>query len=99
MYWCCTASKGKAYNTLLYKSDDPHADYSGDIHLIDDPARYSYLLDLGYNASGAPNVGSAVFLCCWEDPETATEGSVAVSMGDLVAILQMITPGTAVTVY
>ncbi len=99
MYWCATGSNGKKYNTLLYKSDDPTADYSEDEHLVDYPIRYKYLLDLGYNAPGAPYAGNAIFLHCWKDPATPTGGCVAVSEEDMVTILRTVTPGTAVTIY
>ena len=62
MYWCATGSNGKKYNTLIYRSDDPDADYSEDEHLIDYPVVYNYLLDLGYNKAGAPYAGNAIFL-------------------------------------
>ena len=67
MYWCATGSNAKKYNTLLYKSQEPDADYSEDEHLIDYPIRYKYLLDLGYNKAGAPYAGNAIFLHCWKD--------------------------------
>ena len=35
MYWCATGSNAKKYNTLLYKSQEPDADYSEDEHLIE----------------------------------------------------------------
>ncbi|MCR5208440.1 MAG: L,D-transpeptidase family protein [Eubacterium sp.] len=99
MYWCATGSNGKKYNTLLYKSDDPTADYSEDEHLADYPIRYKYLLDLGYNAAGAPYAGNAIFLHCWLDENTPTGGCVAVSEENMVTILKTVTPGTSATIY
>ncbi len=99
MYWCATGSNGKKYNTLIYRSDDPDADYSEDEHLIDYPIVYNYLLDLGYNRAGAPYAGNAIFLHCWRDPDHPTGGCIAVSEEDMIWILQTITPGTSVTIY
>ena len=99
MYWCATGSNGKKYNTLIYRSDDPNADYSEDEHLIDYPIVYNYLLDLGYNKAGAPYAGNAIFLHCWRGPDSPTGGCVAVSEEDMVTILKTITPGTSVTIY
>ncbi|MBQ6000596.1 MAG: L,D-transpeptidase family protein [Clostridia bacterium] len=99
MYWCATGSNGKKYNTLIYRSDDPDADYSEDEHLIDYPIVYNYLLDLGYNRAGAPYAGNAIFLHCWKAPDYPTGGCVAVSEEDMIRILQTITPGTSVTIY
>ena len=99
MYWCATGSNGKNYNTLIYRSDDPDADYSEDEHLIDYPGVYNYLLYLGYNAPGAPYAGNAIFLHCWRGPDSPTGGCVAVSEEDMIKILQTVTPGTAVTIY
>ena len=99
MYWCATGSNGKKYNTLLYRSEDPDADYSEDEHLMDYPIRYKYLLDMGYNKVGAPYAGNAIFLHCWKTPETPTGGCVGVAEESMVTILQTITTGTAITVY
>lgn len=99
MYWCATGSNGKKYNTLIYRSNNPDADYSEDEHLIDYPIVYNYLLDLGYNKAGAPYAGNAIFLHCWRGPDSPTGGCVAVSEEDMVTILKTITPGTSVTIY
>lgn len=99
MYWCATGSNGKKYNTLLYKSDDPDADYSEDEHLMDYPIRYKYLLDLGYNKAGAPYAGNAIFLHCWKGEDIPTGGCVAISEESMIKVLQTITPGTSVTIY
>ena len=88
MYWCATGSNGLKYNTLIYKSDDPTADYSEDEHLIDYPVVYNYLLYLGYNAPGAPYAGNAIFLHCWRGPDSPTGGCVGVAEESMVKILQ-----------
>ena len=75
MYWCATGSNSKNYNKLIYKSDNPDADYSEDEHLIDYPIVYNYLLDLGYNLGGAPYAGNAIFLHCWRGEDSPTGGS------------------------
>ncbi len=99
MYWCGTSSKGKKYNTLIRKSDDPEEDYSGDEHLIDYDISYNYLIDLGYNKYGVPYMGSAIFLHCWKSENTPTAGCVAIEEKNMVKVLQTITPGTIVTIY
>lgn len=99
MYWCATGSNGKKYNTLIYRSDDPDADYSEDEHLMDYPIRYAYLVDLGYNKACAPYAGNAIFLHCWKEPDYPTGGCVAVSEENMVTILQTLKPGTVVTIY
>lgn len=99
MYWCATGSNGKKYNTLIYRSDDPEADYSEDEHLMDYPIRYAYLIDLGYNQARVPYVGNAIFLHCWKEPDYPTGGCVAVSEEDMVTILKTLKPGTVVTIY
>ena len=99
MYWCATGSNGKRYNTLLYKSDDPDADYSEDEHLIDYDTVYDYLIDVGYNIAGAPYAGNAIFLHCWRGEDKPTGGCIAVSSENMVRILKTITPGTSITVY
>ena len=99
MYWCATGSNGTKYNTLLYKSDDPDNDYSEDEHLIEYDVPYAYLLNLGYNAAGAPYAGNAIFLHCWRGPDTPTGGCVGVAEESMIEILRTVTPGTSVTIY
>ena len=99
MYWCATGSNAKKYNTLIYKSDDPDADYSEDEHLIDYPVVYNYLLDLGYNKAGAPYAGNAIFLHCWRGPDSRTGGCVGIAEENMKKVLHTVTPGTSVTIY
>lgn len=99
MYWCATGSNSKKYNKLIYKSENPDADYSEDEHLIDYPVVYNYLLDLGYNAACAPYAGNAIFLHCWRGENSPTGGCVGISEENMVKVLQTITPGTSVTIY
>ena len=99
MYWCATGSNEQNYNRLIYKSANPDADYSEDEHLIDYPVVYNYLLDLGYNAPGAPYAGNAIFLHCWRGEDSPTGGCVGISEESMIKVLQTITPGTSVTIY
>jgi len=99
MYWCATGSNAKKYNTLIYKSDDPDADYSEDEHLIEYPGVYNYLLDMGYNKAGAPYAGNAIFLHCWRGPDSPTGGCVGIAEENMIKVLQTVTPGTSVTIY
>ena len=99
MYWCATGNHSKKYNKLIYKSDEPNADYSEDEHLIDYHIVYEYFLDLGYNLAGAPYVGNAIFLSCWRSEDTPTSGSIGISEENIVKVLRMLPPGTVVTIY
>ena len=102
MYWCATGNHGTKYNQLIYKSDEPDADYSEDEHLMDYPIRYAYFIDLGYNAGCAPYAGNAIFLhCCKEEngAPIATGGCVAVSEESMIQILKLLPVGTVVTIY
>ena len=99
MYWCATGNHGTKYNQLIYKSEEPDADYSEDEHLIEYPVVYDYLIDLGYNKGCAPYAGNAIFLHVWRGEETPTGGCVAVSEENMVEILKILPEGTVVTVY
>lgn len=99
MYWCATGNHGKKYNQLIYKSQEPNADYSEDEHLIDYPGVYDYFIDLGYNKGCAPYVGNAIFLHVWRNPNHPTGGCVAVSEESMIKILKLIPIGTVVTIY
>ena len=99
MYWCASGANGKKYNTLIYRSEDPEADYSEDEHLVDYPIVYNYLLNLGYNRAGAPYAGNAIFLHCWRGPDSPTGGCVGISEENMIRVLQTVTPGSSVTIY
>ena len=102
MYWCATGNHGTKYNQLIYKSEEPDADYSEDEHLMDYPIRYAYFIDLGYNKGCAPYAGNAIFLHVWKEENgypIATGGCVAVSEENMVTILKTLKPGTVVTIY
>ena len=99
MYWCATGNHGTKYNQLIYKSDEPEADYSEDEHLIDYPGVYDYFIDLGYNKGCAPYAGNAIFLHVWRDPNHYTGGCVAVAEKSMIEILKLLPAGTVVTIY
>lgn len=99
MYWCATGNHGTKYNQLIYKSEEPEADYSEDEHLIDYPGVYDYFIDLGYNKGCAPYAGNAIFLHVWRNADHYTGGCVAVSEEDMIKILKLIPSGTVVTIY
>ena len=99
MYWCATGNHGMKYNTLIYKSDEPDADYSEDEHLIDYPGVYDYFIDLGYNKGCAPYAGNAIFLHVWRNPDHYTGGCVGVSVESMIEILKLLPVGTVVTIY
>lgn len=99
MYWCATGNHGLKYNQLIYKSDEPDADYSEDEHLIDYPIVYDYFIDLGYNRGCAPYAGNAIFLHVWRGKDSPTGGCVAVAEENMIQILKLIPEGTVVTIY
>lgn len=102
MYWCATGNHGTKYNQLIYKSDEPDADYSEDEHLVDYPIQYAYFIDLGYNKGCAPYAGNAIFLHCWKEENGApipTGGCVSVSEESMIKILKLLPAGTVVTIY
>ncbi len=99
MYWCSTSTKGKKYNTLIYKSCNPYENYTLDEHLIDYPTQYKYFLDIGFNKERIPYAGSAIFLHCWSGPNIPTSGCIGIAEESLLKILQTINKNTSVTIY
>lgn len=99
MYWCATGNHGTKYNQLIFKSDEPNADYSKDEHLIENTVVYDYFIDLGYNKGCAPYAGNAIFLHVWRGSDEPTGGCVAVSEEDMIEILQILPADTVVTIY
>jgi L,D-peptidoglycan transpeptidase YkuD (ErfK/YbiS/YcfS/YnhG family) len=59
---------------------------------------YDLVVTLGHNdAPPVAGLGSAIFLHCWKDARP-TEGCVAVEKAELLALLPMLEPGTALRV-
>lgn len=59
---------------------------------------YDLVVTLGHNdAPPVAGLGSAIFLHCWNDARP-TEGCVAVEKAELLALLPMLEPGTALRI-
>lgn len=88
--------------------DTTHADYNRHVRLPH-PARheklwredhaYDLMIPLGYNdAPPVPGLGSAIFFHLMHDDGRPTEGCIAISRGDMLALLPDITQDTMVEI-
>ena len=59
---------------------------------------YNYGLETDYNSSNEPGKGSAIFIHCI-GTKPYTGGCVAISEENMVKLLQIMPPGTIVTIY
>ena len=67
-------------------------------HLWREDGLYDVIVTLGHNdAPPVPGLGSAIFLHCWADAKP-TEGCVAIDKAELLALLPMLEPGTALRI-
>ena len=95
-YWCGT-SGSPCYNQLVDDRVTGRACASGDEHLIDYSPYYNYCLFIDYNAEGAANRGSCIFLHC-KGSRTSTGGCIAVDQWLMQAILRWIEPGAPILI-
>ncbi len=81
-------SDSEMYNKLVHT--DTYTDFNtgSSEHLIDYTGYYDYCIDTGYNISGTPHLGSAIFLHCVVNDEN-TNGCIAIPKEDMIDIMRL----------
>ena len=93
MGWCDDPA-APAYNRLV---DLPFAPSHEKMWREDNA--YDVVIPLGYNdAPARPHLGSAIFFHLLHDGKTFTEGCIAISRDDMLALLPRISPATVIEV-
>ena len=90
-YW--SGDKNYKYNQLVDGKEAPLGfDRDNSEHLIDYSPDYVYALNLGYNSSGTPGKGFALFMQCFGDKKSWTVGSVALPKEKMLFVMQHVRP-------
>ena len=84
LYWV-TDSNSLYYNELV-NIDDVVKDWKSAEHLIEYPKQYEYAIVIKYNTKKKKEKGSAIFLHC--DIEKDTAGCIAISKENMIELLK-----------
>lgn len=94
MYWI-DDSKSKYYNQLVDISK-VKKDWNSAEHLIDYPIQYEYLIEIKTNPNNIPEKGSAIFLHCTNDKQTA--GCIAINSNIMKKLIEKIDKETKIKI-
>ena len=96
MYWIGD-SDSKYYNQLINVCEvDGEFDNEKNEHLIKENVAYYYGIEIKYNKDNIPNKGSAIFLHCINQGETA--GCIAIPKNDMKYMIENIDKGTKILI-
>ncbi len=76
-YWSGDTRPKMKYNQMVDIRDLPNLDVQNSEHIADYPVNYRYCLNISYNDSGIPGLGSAIFVHCFDSNKPFTGGCVA----------------------
>ncbi|MBO5566738.1 MAG: L,D-transpeptidase family protein [Succinivibrio sp.] len=89
-YWSGDTRKGYKYNQMVSISDYPDLNKDDSEHLIDYLFQYQYALNISYNDTGVPGLGSAIFLHCFGDQKPYTGGCVAIPRNYMETVMKTV---------
>lgn len=95
-YWCGTSSS-EYYNQLVDTRKVNRSAQSTDEKLINYTGYYNYCLFIDYNASGAANKGSCIFLHC-TGSKKSTSGCIAIPESMMKTAVQWVRPGAKIVI-
>ncbi len=72
-------------------------DWNSAEHLTEFDGYYNYCVNINYNPSCIPNVGSAIFIHC--DIGTVTYGCVAIPESDIITVMQRLQNDALIAIY
>ncbi len=96
LYW--SSDTKCQYNQIVDIRDYPELNKEVSEHLIDYSQQYTYALNISYNRKGTADIGSAIFLHCFDYETSATSGGIAISQDAMLFVLQNVTPECAVII-
>ena len=97
-YWSGDQRPGMKYNELVDARDFPGLNKEESEHITDYFLQYQYCLNISYNESGTPGLGSAIFLHCLGANKPYTGGCVAIPMDKMQLVMQRVDPECAVVI-
>ena len=87
-YWSGDQREGYRYNQMVSIRELPGLDVGASEHLIDYTNQYQYCLNISYNETGVPGLGSAIFLHCFGPQKPYTGGCVAIPEEKMRLVMQ-----------
>ncbi len=97
-YWSGDVREGYGYNTMVDIRDLPDLSKDDSEHIVEYQVHYQYCLNISYNESCVPGLGSAIFLHCLGPNKPYTGGCVAIPQDKLVYVLQHVDPACTVVI-
>ena len=97
-YWSGDGREGYAYNRMVSIQDYPDLNKDDSEHIVDYTVHYQYCLNISYNETCTPGVGSAIFLHCLGPFKPYTGGCVAIPQDKMVFVLQHVDPACVVVI-
>ncbi len=95
-YW--SGDVNYKYNELVNIQDYPNLVMDDSEHIIDYPYHYQYCLNINYNETGTPGLGSAIFLHCFGGVKPWTGGCVSIPEDRMKFVMQTIDSDTVVLI-
>ena len=86
------------YNKPVDIRDYPNLDKENSEHIIDYTRQYQYCLNISYNDTSTPGLGSAIFLHCLGAFKPYTGGCVAIPENQMKVVMQNVKPNCVVVI-
>lgn len=97
-YWSGDVRTGYRYNFPVNIKELPDLDKAASEHLIDITHQYQYCLNISYNATGVPGLGSAIFLHCTGPSKPYSAGCVAIPKEQMITVMRYVKPDCRVII-
>ncbi|MCR5757090.1 MAG: L,D-transpeptidase family protein [Selenomonas sp.] len=98
IYWSGDSRPGMKYNEMVDIRQYPDLNKESSEHIIDYNPHYIYCLNISYNETGTPGLGSAIFLHCLGPYKPYTGGCVAIPEDKMHFVLQHVRPECKVVI-
>ena len=97
-YWSGDQRDGYHYNEMVSISDLPDLNIDDSEHITDYTNEYQYCLNISYNDTSTPGLGSAIFLHCLGAFKPYTGGCVAIPQDKMITVMQNVKPDCVVVI-
>lgn len=95
-YW--SGDTAYHYNEMVKLSDYPQLKQDDSEHIVDYQVHYQYCLNISYNETGEPGLGSAIFLHCLGPQKPYTGGCVAIPKDKMETVMKNVSPDCVVVI-
>lgn len=95
-YW--SGDTNYMYNQMVSLSDYPKLNMDDSEHIVDYDYQYQYCLNVSYNESGTPGLGSAIFLHCLGPYKPYTGGCIAIPKAQMETVMRSVDPECVVII-